>query len=197
MKRSFDFVFALMGLVVLAVPFLILAVWIKLDSPGPVFFRQERIGKDFKPFRIFKFRTMVKDAERRGGLITAADDPRITKLGRILRSTKIDELPQLINVLTGEMSLVGPRPEVRPYIELYRRDYEEILKVKPGITDLASLKYSNESEVLGNIGNSEEIYAKQVLTDKLALAKEYLKRESFFFDLTVIFKTLRKLIFLR
>jgi len=155
------------------------------------------MGRGFWSFFIYKFRTMIKDAPSKGGLITSDNDPRITRVGRLLRKTKIDELPQLINVLRGEMSFVGPRPEVRHYVELFRRDYEEILKIRPGITDLASLKYRDEEVVLGLSGNPEEEYIRHLLPDKIRLAKEYLRRSSFFFDLTLITKTLPKLFWWR
>ena len=192
-KRTFDFVAALLGLVLLSPLLLLVALLIKLDSPGPALFRQERIGKGFRPFRIYKFRTMVHDAPRRGGPITFGADPRITRLGRVLRKTKIDELPQLINVLRGEMSFVGPRPEVRPYVELFREDYEEILQVVPGITDLASVQYRDEAEVLGRFENPEAAYVGHILPDKIKLAKEYVRRSSLFFDITLILKTFLKL----
>jgi lipopolysaccharide/colanic/teichoic acid biosynthesis glycosyltransferase len=193
MKRTFDIVVSFLGLVVLSPLLLLVALAIKLDSPGPILFRQERIGRQFHPFFIFKFRTMVHDPSGRGRLITASDDPRITRAGRLLRKTKIDELPQLINVLKGEMSLVGPRPEVRQYVELFQQDYEEILKMRPGITDLASLKYRDEAAVLGQSENPEEEYLRHILPDKVRLAKEYLKRSSFFFDMVLILRTLPKL----
>jgi lipopolysaccharide/colanic/teichoic acid biosynthesis glycosyltransferase len=141
MKRTFDIVAAALGVVILSPLLLMAAVLVKLSSPGPVFFQQERIGKGFRPFLIYKFRTMRPDAPATGMLITVGNDPRVTRIGRLLRKTKIDELPQLINVLKGDMSLVGPRPEVPKYVELFRADYDEILRVRPGITDLASLKY--------------------------------------------------------
>jgi lipopolysaccharide/colanic/teichoic acid biosynthesis glycosyltransferase len=182
-----------MGLFFLS-PFLLLAaVLIKLDSQGPVFFKQERIGRRFRPFYIYKFRTMVDDAARLGNAITAGNDPRITRVGWFLRKTKIDELPQLINVLKGEMTFVGPRPEVRQFVELFRQDYEEILQMRPGITDLASLKYRDEAAVLGQSENPEEEYLRSVLPEKIKLGKEYIRRSSFFFDLTLIFKTLLRL----
>ena len=137
MKRLFDVVAAAIGLVILSPLMALVALLIKVDSPGPVFFRQHRVGKDFRPFQIYKFRTMVQKAPLRGGLITAGVDPRVTRVGNFLRQTKIDELPQLINVLKGDMSLVGPRPEVPQYVEMFRKDYEQILSVRPGITDLA------------------------------------------------------------
>jgi lipopolysaccharide/colanic/teichoic acid biosynthesis glycosyltransferase len=193
MKRTFDIVVSFLGLVVLSPLLLLVALAIKLDSPGPVLFRQERIGRGFHPFFIFKFRTMVPDPSGRGRLITVSDDPRITRAGRLLRKTKIDELPQLINVLKGDMSLVGPRPEVRQYVELFRNDYEQILKIRPGITDLASLKYHDEAAVLKQLENPEAEYCNRILPDKISLSKEYVKKSSFVFDLAVILKTLPKI----
>jgi lipopolysaccharide/colanic/teichoic acid biosynthesis glycosyltransferase len=193
-KRTFDFVAALLGFVLLSPLLLLVACLIKLDSPGPVLFRQERLGKGFRPFLIYKFRTMVHDAPRKGGPITIGADPRITGLGRVLRRTKIDEFPQLINVLRGEMSFVGPRPEVRPYVERFHEDYEEILRVLPGITDLASVQYLDEAEVLGRYKNPEAAYVSHILPDKIKLAKEYVRRSSLFFDLTLIVRTLLKLV---
>jgi len=192
-KRSFDIAVSAIGLL-LCLPFLFLvAILIKLDSKGPVFFRQERIGKGFRPFRIYKFRTMVREAPRMGSAITVGNDPRITRMGRILRKTKIDELPQLINVFKGEMSLVGPRPEVRKYVELFRQDYQTILTVRPGITDMASLEYQDEAELLATSADPEEEYLRRVLPDKVKLAKYYVDRSSFFFDVVLILRTLPKL----
>jgi|SRR5215831_8623616 len=193
MKRVFDVVVAFVGLSLLFPLLCLAALLIKLDSPGPTFFRQERLGKGFRPFFIYKFRTMVHDAPHKGRSITVGADPRITRVGRILRKTKLDELPQLFNVLKGDMSFVGPRPEVRQYVELFRRDYEEILQVRPGITDLASLIYRHEAEILGRTNHPEEEYVQSVLPDKIRLAKEYLKRSSLLFDVTLICKTLLKL----
>jgi lipopolysaccharide/colanic/teichoic acid biosynthesis glycosyltransferase len=192
-KRAFDFVAAFLGLILLAPLLLVVALLIKLDSPGPALFWQERIGKGFRPFRIYKFRTMVNDAASNGAPITFGADPRITRLGRVLRQTKIGELPQLINVLRGEMSFVGPRPEVRPYAELFREDYEEILCVVPGITDLAAVKFRDEAEVLGRFENPEAAYVGHILPNKVKLAKEYVRRSSLGFDITLILKTLLKL----
>jgi lipopolysaccharide/colanic/teichoic acid biosynthesis glycosyltransferase len=192
-KRSFDIIVSFLGLVVLTPLLLLLAVVIKLDSPGPIFFRQERIGKGFRPFFIFKFRTMLQDLSDQGRLITVGDDPRITRVGRFLRKSKFDELPQLINVLKGDMSLVGPRPEVRRYVELFQKDYEQILKIRPGITDLASLKYHNEAAVLEGFDNPEAEYCNRILPDKISLSKEYVKKSSFIFDLALIVKTLPKI----
>ena len=193
MKRMFDLTVAVVGLLLLSPLMIVVTLLVKADSRGPIFFRQERIGKGFRPFYIYKFRTMVADAPHTGRPITFGQDLRITRIGRFLRSTKLDELPQLINVLKGEMSLVGPRPEIRRYVELFRMDYDEILKVRPGITDLASLKYQDEAALLGQVVNPEEEYLKHVLPDKIGLAKEYLSRSSFFFDLSLILKSLPRL----
>ena len=194
MKRTFDILVSAAGLTLLSPIFLVVALLIKADSPGPIFFLQERVGRRFQPFHIYKFRTMVPEAPRLGKLITAGEDPRITHVGRILRQTKVDELPQLVNVLKGDMSLVGPRPEVRQYVELFRPDYEEILQVSPGITDLASVHYRYESEILGHAENPEEQYVKEILPEKIRLAKEYLRRSSLYFDTSVIVQTLVALV---
>jgi lipopolysaccharide/colanic/teichoic acid biosynthesis glycosyltransferase len=193
MKRTFDILVAVIGLVFLLPLFMLAAALIKVDSHGPIFFRQERIGKGFRPFLIYKFRTMVDDAARCGLALTVGADPRITRVGRFLRKTKIDELAQLINVIKGEMSLVGPRPEVPRYVEMFRQDYEEILKLRPGITDLASLKYESESEWLSRFDHPESAYVKHVLPDKIMLAKEYVRRSSMFVDIALILKTVPKL----
>jgi lipopolysaccharide/colanic/teichoic acid biosynthesis glycosyltransferase len=190
-KRLFDIVVSLVGLICFFPLLLLAAVLIKLDSAGPVFFRQTRMGMRFRPFQILKFRTMAPESSSKS--ITVGDDPRITRVGWFLRKTKIDELPQLINVLRGEMTFVGPRPEVPQYVELFRRDYEEILKIRPGITDLASIKYRDEAALLGQSKNAEEEYITRVLPDKINLGKEYIRRSSLFFDLALIFKTFRRL----
>jgi lipopolysaccharide/colanic/teichoic acid biosynthesis glycosyltransferase len=193
MKRILDLVVSLIGLICLLPLLLLVAVLIKLDSTGPVLFRQTRMGMRFRPFQILKFRTMVQDSSR-GQSITVGDDPRITRVGRFLRKTKIDELPQLINVFKGEMTFVGPRPEVPHYVELFRQDYEEILKIRPGITDLASIKYRNEAALLGQSKNPEEEYVTRVLPDKISLGREYVRCSSLAFDLRLIFRTFLKLI---
>ena len=193
MKRTLDIVVSLIGLICFLPLLLVVAILIKLDSTGPIFFRQERIGRGFRPFQILKFRTMIDNAQRTGGLITFGGDPRVTRIGRILRKTKVDELPQLLNVFKGEMSLVGPRPEVPRYVRAFQKEYEEILKVRPGMTDLASLKYRNEEAMLGQSEHPEEEYMKRVLPDKIKLAQDYVRHSSFLFDLSLIFKTLFKL----
>lgn len=193
MKRTCDLVGAILGLVLLSPLLLAAAVLVRLGSPGPVFFRQQRIGRGFRPFWIYKFRTMVQDAPARGRAITVGQDPRITPLGRILRKTKIDELPQLLNVLRGDMSLVGPRPEVRRYVELFREDYVEILRVRPGITDLASIRFRDESAVLGQAEDPEAEYVRRILPEKIRLAQEYVRSQSLGTDLGLILRTVIKL----
>lgn len=191
MKRTFDIVGAIFGLVLFFPISLIVALLIRLDSPGPIFFRQERMGRGFKPFLIYKFRTMTPTDT--GPLLTVGEDSRITRIGWFLRKTKFDELPQLINVLKGEMSFVGPRPEVRKFVELFRRDYEEILKVRPGITDVASLKYEDEATLVAQFKDPEQAYVDRILPDKIRLAKEYVSRSSVFYDFGLILKTLPRL----
>jgi lipopolysaccharide/colanic/teichoic acid biosynthesis glycosyltransferase len=194
LKRTFDVLGSLIGLAILAPFGLLVALAIKLDSRGPVFFRQVRMGRNFQPFRIFKFRTMVADAPSRGAQITAGADPRITRVGAVLRKTKIDELPQFINVLVGDMSLVGPRPEVPKYVELFADEYRDILSVRPGITDPASVKYRDEGEVLAAAADPEAAYVNEILPEKIALARQYIARSSFGYDLVVILQTLLRLV---
>lgn len=193
MKRTFDSIVSLAGLILLSPLFVLVATMIRLTSRGPVFFRQERIGRGFRPFKILKFRTMVPDAPKLGGQLTAGKDPRITPIGRFLRKTKLDELPQLINVFLGDMSFVGPRPEVGRYVELYHADYEFLLTVRPGITDLASLKYRHESELLGQFPDPDAAYINVLLPDKIALGREYIRRSSIWFDLVLILKTVLRM----
>lgn len=193
MKRLFDLIVSLLGLVLLSPLLLLIAALIKLTSPGPVFYRQERMGRGFRPFQICKFRTMVVNADRLGGPLTAGRDPRITPIGHILRHTKLDELPQLWNVLVGDMSFVGPRPEVPKYVHMFRDDYHELLQVRPGITDLASLKYRHESELLAQADDPEAAYITQILPDKIRLGKQYLRQQSLLFDMSLIARTLLRL----
>jgi lipopolysaccharide/colanic/teichoic acid biosynthesis glycosyltransferase len=194
MKRVFDLALASLALLLLSPLLFLVAVMIKFDSRGPFFFRQERIGRGGRPFLIFKFRTMVQDAPSKGGAITFRNDPRITGVGKWLRRTKIDELPQLLNIMKGQMSFVGPRPEVRKYVDLFRQDFDEILQVRPGLTDLASLRYRDEAELLGSFENPEEAYRQQILPDKIRLAKEYLRQSSMLFDMALIFRTFLKIL---
>ncbi len=190
LKRGFDLGASFIGLLVTAPIMLLAAVAVRLSSPGPVFFRQERMGRGFRAFQILKFRTMVVDAPRLGAQITAGADPRITEVGRFLRKSKIDELPQLINVFRGDMSLVGPRPEVPKYVELFRDDYQVILRVRPGITDPASIKYRDESAILGQADDPERAYVEQILPDKIAIAREYVAHQSLLGDVAILCRTL-------
>ncbi len=189
-KRIFDFISSFIGLILLSPLFVIVALLIKAEDKGSVFFRQERVGQNGKTFKIYKFRTMVENAEKLGAQVTKEDDPRITKIGRILRKYKIDELPQLINVIKGDMSLVGPRPEVKKYVEIFKEDYKEILKVKPGITDYASLEYKDENKLLKGSKNPEKIYIEKILPEKIKYYKRYIKDISFITDIKLIFKTI-------
>jgi lipopolysaccharide/colanic/teichoic acid biosynthesis glycosyltransferase len=154
-----------------------------------VIFKHERMGRAFRPFFVYKFRSMTQDAPQKGGPITFGDDPRITPVGRLLRKSKIDELPQLFNVLVGDMSLVGPRPEVRRYVEMFTDDYAEILSVRPGITDLASIRYRDEAAILGQAADPALEYAKIVLPEKIRLAHDYVRRQSLWLDITIILGT--------
>lgn len=190
LKRVFDIFFSLVGLLLLSPFFILVGLLIKLDSKGPIFFSQERIGRHFKPFRILKFRTMVRC--NNGPLITTAIDQRITRIGKYLRRYKIDELPQLLNVLKGDMSLVGPRPEVKKYVALFESDYRKILTVRPGITDPASIIYINEEDLLAVSGDYEEFYIKKILPDKIRLSLKYIEHPSIVKDTLIIFKTLLK-----
>lgn len=190
MKRTFDLLSAVIGLLLCWPLFVAAALLIKLDSPGPVFFKQVRVGRGFRPFCIYKFRTMVQDAACKGGLLTIGHDARVTRVGRVLRRYKLDELPQLLNILKGEMSVVGPRPEVQQYVDLFRVDYQQILTVRPGLTDLASLKFIDESAILEKAENSEEEYRKVILPEKIRLAKLYVEQTSLLFDLAIIAQTL-------
>jgi lipopolysaccharide/colanic/teichoic acid biosynthesis glycosyltransferase len=193
LKRTFDILGSLVGLVALAPFGLLIALAIKCNSRGPVFFRQVRMGRDFRPFCIYKFRTMVVNAPALGGQLTAGADPRITRVGAVLRKTKIDELPQFINVLIGDMSLVGPRPEVPKYVEMFADDYRDILSVRPGITDPASVKFRDEGEVLAAAADPEAAYIEQILPEKIALAKQYIAHASLLYDLRIVFQTLLRL----
>lgn len=191
-KRAFDFTAALIGLLVLSPVLAVIACWIKIDSAGPVFFRQERVGKNLVPFRIHKFRTMAVDAEKKGMQITVGTDSRITRSGHFLRKYKLDELPQLIDVLAGSMSLVGPRPEVPRYVQCYSEaDREKIFRVRPGITDWASINFRDESRILGQASDPERAYIDEVLPIKLEFAKAYVDSSSLKIDLHVIWRTIR------
>lgn len=194
-KRLFDLLVAGLALLLLSPVLLVVALIVKLDSPGPVFFRQERVGRFGKPFRIHKFRTMVVDAPQRGLALTVGADPRITKSGVWLRHTRLDELPQLLDVLLGQMSLVGPRPEVPRYVQHYPASLRErALAVRPGITDLSSLAFLDESDLLATAEDPERTYIEQILPLKLQAAVDYAAQASLWTDLQVIARTLRLLL---
>ena len=189
MKRLFDIVASGLGLIVLSPLFLILAIWIKLDSKGHVFYRQVRVGYKNKDFRIFKFRSMRVGADK-GSLVTiGGHDPRVTKSGYWIRKFKLDELPQLINVFLGDMSLVGPRPEVRHYVNYWTPEQMHVLDVRPGITDPASIKFRNENELMEQADNPEKYYIEVIMQEKIKLYLEYVNKHSFLYDLGLIFKT--------
>ena len=191
MKRLFDVTLSLLGLVVLAPLFAVVAFLIALDSQGGIFFRQIRVGRNFRTFAIYKFRTMTSGADSQGSGITIGADSRITRVGRVLRRTKIDELPQLMNVLRGDMSLVGPRPEVPKFVAMFPDDYRDILRIRPGITDLASLKYRDESALLAKQpSKAEDYYVRVILPDKIRLGRRYLEDVSLWRDLQIIVRTL-------
>jgi lipopolysaccharide/colanic/teichoic acid biosynthesis glycosyltransferase len=192
-QRVFDIMVSLLLLSCFAPLLAAIALTVKLDSAGPIIFKQTRVGKDFREFVIFKFRTMVADASIRGAPITVGQDWRITRVGKVLRRWKIDELPQLINVLKGDMSLVGPRPEIPKYVELFHDSYKHILSVRPGVTDPASIEYLDESTLLGCASDPESEYIRSILPRKLALAHEYVLRRSLRYDIILIFKTLGRL----
>lgn len=189
-----DIFFSLIGLIVLFPLFLVIALIITLDSKGGVFYKQIRVGKDGKDFKLFKFRSMAVGSDKKGLLTVGGNDSRITKPGYFIRKYKIDELPQLINVFIGDMSLVGPRPEVRKYVDLYNGEQQKVLSVKPGITDYASIAYINENEVLGKSANPEKTYIEEVMPSKLKLNLKYIEEKSVVTDIKIIFKTIAKII---
>ena len=189
MKRIFDVIASGLGLIVLSPLFLILAIWIKIDSRGPVFYRQVRVGWHNRNFRIFKFRSMRVGADK-GSLVTiGGHDPRVTRSGYFIRKFKFDELPQLINVFLGDMSLVGPRPEVRHYVDYWTPEQMHVLDVRPGITDPASIKFRNENELMEKAEDPEKYYIEVIMQEKIKLYLEYVEKHSFFYDLGLIFKT--------
>ena len=192
--RLLDIVLSLLGLLFLLPIFVILAVWIKFDSQGSIFFRQIRIGKDGRDFRIYKFRTMIVNAEKMGIITIGERDPRITNSGYFLRKYKLDELPQLINVLKGEMSFVGPRPEVRKYVEMYNQEQLKILTVKPGITDYASIEYINEDEILGKSLDPEKTYIEEIMPQKIKYNMKYINNKTVIEYFKIIFLTIIKII---
>ncbi len=193
-KRLFDVVASGCGLLVLSPLFLVLAIWIKMDSKGPVFYRQVRVGRNNKDFRIYKFRSMRQDADK-GSLVTIGGrDPRITRSGYFIRKYKFDELPQLINVFLGDMSLVGPRPEVRHYVNYWTDEQMKVLSVRPGITDPASIRFRNENELMGQAEDPEHYYIHVIMQEKIKLYLEYVEKQSFWYDVKLIFQTFKVIV---
>ena len=192
-KRLFDIVSSGIGLLCLAPIFVVMAIWIKLDSRGPVFYRQTRVGRYGRDFRIFKFRSMRVGSDKGRQITVGERDPRITRSGYFIRRYKIDELPQLINVFLGDMSIVGPRPEVRKYVDLYSEEQRKVFQVRPGITDLASIKYRNENELLSQVDDPDTYYIDVIMPDKLTINLEYIRHQSFMGDIKIIFNTLFKI----
>jgi lipopolysaccharide/colanic/teichoic acid biosynthesis glycosyltransferase len=187
--RVLDFAFSLIGLILLAPILIVLACIIKLTSKGPVFYMQSRVGKNGKDFKVFKFRSMFTDADKKGLLTVGGKDNRITPVGYYLRKYKLDELPQLLNVLKGEMSIVGPRPEVRRYVDLYNAEQRQVLNVLPGITDYASIAYRNENELLGMAANPEEMYVNEIMPKKIELNFSYIHNRNLKEYFTIIWRT--------
>lgn len=191
-KRSFDIIASLIGIILLSPAFLVICIIIKITSEGPILFKQNRVGINGKMFEIYKFRTMIVNAEKLGTQITIGEDKRITKIGKFLRKYKLDELPQLFNVFKGDMSLVGPRPEVPRYVDLYKGEQRAVLSVRPGITDYASLKYSDENDLLGTVENPEDYYINVIMQDKLKLNLQYINNNNIFRDIKIIIQTILK-----
>lgn len=190
MKRLFDIVCSFFGLVFLSWLFVFVALWVGLSSKGGVFYRQRRVGRCNRDFTIYKFRSMRVNSDRQGLLTIGGRDGRITKAGVFIRKYKLDELPQLFNVLRGDMSFVGPRPEVRKYVELYTEEQKKVLTVRPGITSLSSIKYRNENEILSRSDNPEQYYIDVIMQDKLEIELDYLEQRSLLTDIKVIFQTI-------
>ena len=194
MKRTFDIVMSGLGLICLSPLFLVLAVWIKCDSAGPVFYRQVRVGRYNKDFRLFKFRSMRPGSDRKGLITVGGRDPRVTRSGYYIRKYKLDELPQLINVFIGDMSLVGPRPEVRKYVDMYDAEQMHVLDVRPGITSLASIRYRDENDILAAAEDPDRAYIEQVMPDKIAIDLEYVAKASLATDIILIFRTFKAIL---
>lgn len=190
MKRLFDVVCSFFGLLVLSPLFVFLSLWVGLGSKGGVFYKQKRVGRFNKDFTLYKFRSMRVGSDKKGLLTIGGKDSRVTKAGFFIRKYKLDELPQLLNVLKGDMSFVGPRPEVRKYVDMYTERQLKVLDVRPGITDLASIKYRNENDLLAAADNPEQYYIDFVMQDKLALNLQYIETRSFFGDIKLIFRTI-------
>lgn len=195
LKRVFDVTVSMLGLVTLGPMLVVIALFIKLEDAGPVFYRGVRVGQYGRLFKIFKFRSMIVDAEKVGGHSTPTNDPRILRIGKFIRQYKLDELPQLLNVLRGEMSLVGPRPEVQHYVDMYTEEERAILRVKPGITDWASLWNSDEGAVLAGSLDPEKTYLERIRPHKIKLQLAYVRQQSFWTDVIIIIQTLGALVF--
>jgi lipopolysaccharide/colanic/teichoic acid biosynthesis glycosyltransferase len=193
LKRITDILLSFFGIIFLSPLFLFISIRIRMDSKGGILYRQLRVGKGGKDFRLLKFRTMFFDSDKKGLLTVGTNDSRITKVGQFLRDYKLDELPQLINVFIGDMSLVGPRPEVRKYVDLYSQEQLKVLSIRPGITDYASIQYSNENELLGKIADPENVYINEIMPAKLTLNLQYIHNKSFMTDLKIILATIGKI----
>lgn len=189
LKRLFDIIASACGLIVLSPLFLILAIWIKVDSEGPVFYKQLRVGRNNRDFLLYKFRSMRVGSDKQGLITVGGRDSRITRSGYLIRKYKLDEFPQLINVFVGDMSLVGPRPEVRKYVDMYTPEQMQVLTVRPGITDLASIRYRNENELLEQAADPDSYYEQVIMQDKLRINLEYVANHSFWNDIKLIFRT--------
>ena len=189
MKRIFDLFFSFLGILFLLPIYIIIAILIKIDSNGDILYKQERIGKNGIPFYVLKFRTMIPNAFSKGALTVGSRDPRVTNIGFYLRKYKLDELPQLFNVFLGEMSFVGPRPEVKKYTDLYNAEQKKVLSVAPGITDYASIKFRNENELLSESDDPEKLYINQIMPEKLNLNLKYINDNNVFKDIKIIFNT--------
>ena len=194
LKRLFDIFFSVIGLIILLPFFIIITLLIVIDSPGGIFYKQIRVGKGNTDFYLFKFRSMRTDSDKKGLLTVGGRDSRITRMGYFIRKYKIDELPQLINVLLGDMSLVGPRPEVRKYVDMYNEEQKKVLSLKPGITDYASIEYSNENELLGKAEDPEAVYINEIMPAKLKLILKYIAEQGIATDFKIIFRTIRKIL---
>lgn len=194
LKRLFDIVASLIGIIILLPFFIVICLAMIFSCGFPLFYLQTRVGKNRKEFKLFKFRTMHLDADKKGLLTVGGRDPRVTKIGYYLRKYKLDELPQLFNVLFGSMSLVGPRPEVRKYVDLYSKEQLQVLSVKPGITDFASLEYINENDLLAKSGNPEKTYIDEIMPAKLALNAKYIQQQSLLLDFKIILNTILKIV---
>lgn len=190
-KRFFDIVATILGGLILLPIIIPIIIWIKLSSKGPLFYVQKRVGKNFKEFNLYKFRSMIINADKVGPSVTSGDDPRITKVGRIIRKTKIDELPQLINVIKGDMSLVGPRPEVMKFVKEKKDEYKNILTIKPGITDNAAIEFRDEETIMEQYNDKEKAYIDIVLPQKIELYNKYIRNISLLNDIKLILKTLK------